>query len=73
MAKGLGKGIDALFKNLEPANEEVIKEVKLKELRPNPYQPRKIFHKEKIKELEQSIAEHGVFAAVDCQKEYKGI
>ncbi|MEK4222098.1 ParB/RepB/Spo0J family partition protein [Bacillus sp. FSL W8-0116] len=72
MAKGLGKGIDALFKNLEPANEEVIKEVKLKELRPNPYQPRKIFHKEKIKELEQSIAEHGVLQPLIVRKSIKG-
>ena len=34
MAKGLGKGINALFNNVD-SNEETVEEIKLKDLRPN--------------------------------------
>ena len=43
MAKGLGKGINALFNDIEAEQDEVVQEISLKELRPNPYQPRKVF------------------------------
>ena len=46
--KGLGRGIDALFQDLQGLEEVDIKteevvELPLNELRPNPYQPRKTF------------------------------
>ena len=41
-------------------------------IRPNPYQPRKIFDDEKIGELAQSIKEHGVFTPVLLRKSVKG-
>ncbi|EAH3122749.1 chromosome partitioning protein ParB, partial [Listeria monocytogenes] len=42
MAKGLGKGINALFNNVD-TNEETVQNIAIKEIKPNPYQPRKIF------------------------------
>lgn len=72
MAKGLGKGLNAIFANMEPEKEEVVKEVLLKELRPNPYQPRKIFDKEAIEELKNSILEHGILQPIIVRKSIKG-
>lgn len=73
MAKGLGKGINALFNNIEMEQEgEAIKDIKLKELRPNPYQPRKVFSEEAIEELKQSILLHGILQPIVARKSIKG-
>ncbi|RLQ93971.1 ParB/RepB/Spo0J family partition protein [Falsibacillus albus] len=72
MAKGLGKGINALFTNVDSNKEEVVQEVKIKELRPNPYQPRKIFQQEAIDELKKSIIEHGILQPIIVRKSIKG-
>ena len=40
MAKGLGKGLNALFTG-DISKDEIVREIKLRELRPNPYQPQK--------------------------------
>ncbi|WML58278.1 ParB/RepB/Spo0J family partition protein [Neobacillus sp. PS2-9] len=72
MAKGLGKGLNAFFANVEPGKEEAIQEIKLKELRPNPYQPRKTFHQEAIDELRDSIIEHGILQPLVVRKSIRG-
>ena len=72
MAKGLGKGINAFFPDLEVQSEDLVKEIKLTELRPNPYQPRKIFQQEAIEELKQSILIHGVLQPIIVRKSIKG-
>ncbi|MBP2243155.1 ParB family chromosome partitioning protein [Cytobacillus eiseniae] len=72
MAKGLGKGLNAFFTNMEAVKEETVQEVRLKELRPNPYQPRKVFNKEAIEELKQSIIEHGILQPIIVRKSIKG-
>ena len=72
MAKGLGKGINALFNNIDLEQGEVIKEIDLKELRPNPYQPRKVFSEEAIEELKQSILLHGILQPIIARKSIKG-
>jgi len=72
VAKGLGKGLDAFFPSMEAEKEEVIKEINLKELRPNPYQPRKVFEKEAIEELKASILEHGILQPIIVRKSIKG-
>lgn len=72
MAKGLGRGINAIFKDLELGNEETVKEIKLKELRPNPYQPRKIFNEEAIEELKASIEEYGILQPIIARESIKG-
>ena len=50
----------------------VIKEINLKELRPNPYQPRKVFSEEAIEELKQSILLHGILQPIIARKSIKG-
>lgn len=37
MARGLGRGLEELF----GVEEESVQEVEIKQIRPNPYQPRK--------------------------------
>ncbi|KKB37464.1 ParB/RepB/Spo0J family partition protein [Bacillus thermotolerans] len=73
MAKGLGRGINALFKDMDlDSSEETVKDVALKELRPNPYQPRRVFNEEAIEELKQSIQEHGILQPIIARKSIKG-
>ncbi len=81
--KALGKGLDALFNeegiNLETLNKvetevdhEEIFELEISKLRPNPYQPRKYFDEEALKDLASSIAEHGIFQPLIVKKSVKG-
>ena len=72
MAKGLGKGLDALFPNVEVSKDEIVQEIKLRELRPNPYQPRKNFRPEAIEELKNSILEHGILQPIIARKSIRG-
>jgi len=72
MGKGLGKGINALFTNLETAKEDSVQEIAIKDIRPNPYQPRKIFTEEGIEELKQSIIQHGILQPIIVKKSIKG-
>ncbi|WP_242145064.1 MULTISPECIES: ParB/RepB/Spo0J family partition protein [unclassified Bacillus cereus group] len=72
MAKGLGRGINAFFPDLDVKEEETIQEIAVTELRPNPYQPRKTFHKEAIQELAISIKEHGILQPLIARKSIKG-
>lgn len=51
---------------------EVIEEISLSEIKPNPFQPRRIFDEEKISELAQSIKEHGVFQPIILKKVKQG-
>ena len=82
--RALGRGLEQLFntENLDvesiekqiydsASNEEII-EVNLDELRPNPYQPRKVFDEDALNELAESIKEHGVFQPVIIKKSIKG-
>lgn len=70
MARGLGKGIEAFFPAQE--DEESVQEIKISELRVNPYQPRKSFSEEAIAELRQSIEIHGVLQPLIVRKSIKG-
>jgi ParB family transcriptional regulator, chromosome partitioning protein len=71
MAKGLGKGLNAFF-NMEADKEEKVQEISINEIRPNPYQPRKVFQKEAIEELKLSIQEHGILQPIIVRKTIKG-
>ncbi|PZX03736.1 ParB family chromosome partitioning protein [Psychrobacillus insolitus] len=68
MVKGLGKGINALFpgEDLEPL--EVVQQISLVDIKPNPFQPRKVFDEEALKELAESIKEHGVLQPIIIRK-----
>ena len=77
----LGRGLGALFQeheiesieSFEQIKEgEVVKQLNVSELRPNPYQPRKFFDEEKINELALSVKEHGVFQPIIVKRDIKG-
>lgn len=82
--RALGRGLEELFNNEvldysavekkivnETPKEEIVN-VKLDELRSNPYQPRKVFDEEALQELSSSIKEHGVFQPIIVKKSIKG-
>ena len=82
--RALGKGLEELFNNevldystveekivSETPKEEIVN-IKLSELRSNPYQPRKVFDEEALQELSDSIKEHGVFQPIIVKKSIKG-
>ena len=82
--RALGMGLEELFNNeqldlnkfeekiVNSISKEEIVELKLSDLRPNPYQPRKVFDEEKLIELSESIKEHGVFQPIIVKKSIKG-
>jgi ParB family transcriptional regulator, chromosome partitioning protein len=84
--KALGKGLEQLFSNeslyvnpLETLDEiaentpkEDVVEIKISELRSNPYQPRQTFDQEKLVELANSIKEFGVLEPIIVTKSIKG-
>jgi len=72
MSKRLGKGLDALIPQLSVTDEDKVIEIPLKELRPNPYQPRKTFDEDSINELAQSIKEHGVIQPIIVRSVLRG-
>lgn len=68
MAKGLGKGINALFPGESLSETEKITQLNVSQLRTNPYQPRKIFDEAALQELSESIKEHGILQPVVVRK-----
>ena len=58
--------MEALFTAYEetPTDQEVVIEIPLDDIRPNPYQPRKYFDEEALEELAESIRQTGVFQPV---------
>lgn len=72
MSKRLGRGLDALFTQVDVHDDDVVKEVDIHELRPNPYQPRKRFDEEQLKELSESIQQYGIVQPIVLRKSLKG-
>ncbi len=82
--RALGRGLEQLFntENLdlesfeksvyESTPKDEILEIPIDELRPNPYQPRKTFDEEALRELADSIMEHGVFQPIIVKRSIKG-
>lgn len=82
--KALGRGLEQLFASevldfdsfesniLESADQDDIKQIKLVDIRSNPYQPRKSFNEEALKELAESIKNYGVFQPIIVKKSIKG-
>ena len=80
----LGKGLSAIFgedvsnvlEDIQQGKSEVHEdskfEVDVKDVKPNPYQPRKHFDDDKIQELADSIKLHGVFTPILVKKAVKG-
>lgn len=72
MSKRLGRGLDALIPSLSVQDDDKIIELPLKQLRPNPYQPRKHFDEQGIQELAESIKQHGVIQPIIVRSVLKG-
>ena len=65
--KGLGKGLSALFGDIEKKSEpdqSLINSIPISDLIRNKYQPRTIFDDEKISELSSSIKQNGVIQPI---------
>lgn len=68
--KALGKGIEAIITNKPTeVSEKDMFEVDIDNIYPNPFQPRKKFSSEKIKELAASIKESGLIQPVVAYKQ----
>ena len=63
---GLGRGLDSLFEDAAPVFESGAKvdTLPLREIEPDPDQPRKTFDEETLGELAASIAEHGLLQPI---------
>lgn len=86
--KGLGRGLGAYFDNVEPApipakkspvaqaeptQKDGVVTLKLRDVEPNPDQPRKVFDKEKLQALADSIMEHGLIQPILVKKNDSGM
>jgi ParB family transcriptional regulator, chromosome partitioning protein len=58
----LGRGIDALFSNTMVSTNSDIVDLPIKDLLPNPTQPRKFFDDDKLVELSESIKKNGLLS-----------
>lgn len=82
--RALGMGLEQLFNSemldFEKVEKEIVEttpkneivELNISELMSNPYQPRKVFDDDALKELAESIKEHGVFQPIIVKKTVKG-
>ena len=70
--KSLGRGLGAILEDVELAykaelsggNSEIVQEISLSDITPNPYQPRKNFDEAALEELSESIKRHGLIQPV---------
>jgi ParB family chromosome partitioning protein len=69
--KALGRGLGAIFDDVEDAyskemadSKDLIREIDVDRISPNPYQPRKYFNEKAIKELSESIKKHGLLQPI---------
>ena len=77
MAKGkggLGRGLESLFEDAAPSLESdaKIETLPLREIEPDPDQPRKTFEQETLSELAASIAEHGLLQPIAVRPKPSG-
>jgi ParB family chromosome partitioning protein len=78
--KGLGRGLAALFSDTEESYEkakgvkegEVIVELPLDVIYPNPDQPRRVFDEGALRDLAASIREHGIIVPIIVNKDDNG-
>ena len=80
----LGRGLDALLATRSPAPAaaasvapapepgDLLRELPIQEIRPNPFQPRKEFRPEELAELEASLKTNGLLQAVTVRRAVNG-
>ncbi len=66
--RGLGKGLEALIPNTGTVEKEV-HDLKISDIEPNTEQPRKVFEEEGLKNLSESIKNHGVVQPIIVTRE----
>ena len=70
--KVLGKGLESLISGVSSEKEQMVRELKLDEIRPNRYQPREKFNKAQMAELVSSIKEKGVVQPILVRRQPAG-
>ena len=73
-SRGLGRGLDSLIPTGSDEPREAVaptNELKIALIKPNPHQPRRHFDERMLKELSDSIREHGVIQPLVVSKEGK--
>ncbi len=74
----LGRGLDALLGEMDEAYEnegsrrDSVLEISLKDIRPNPFQPRKSFNEESLTELAESIKTDGLLQPIVVTEDIDG-
>lgn len=78
MGRGLGAFFDDIEENIMPdelkkTENDGVKVYKIRDIEPNPEQPRKYFEKEKLETLANSIKEHGLIQPIVVKKQSNGM
>ncbi len=77
----LGRGLGAILEEVGQAydseigssyHDDSVQEIDIDEIYPNPYQPRKRFNQEALKELSESISRHGLLQPIVVIKKDEG-
>ena len=71
---GLGRGLESLFEDVSPSfeSDNKVETLPLREIEPDPGQPRKTFDDEALGELAASIAEHGLIQPIAVRPKAAG-
>ena len=72
MEKRLGRGLEALIQESPSKSNEKVARVKLSEIVPNQFQPRKKFNPDKMSELVNSIREKGIIQPILVRERPEG-
>ncbi len=69
--KALGRGLSSIISDVEDAyqqdieySNDLVREISVDSISPNPYQPRTYFNEEALNELSQSIKQHGLLQPI---------
>ncbi len=71
--RGLGRGLDTLIPPATPPPQAEVIEVDIDRISPNPYQPRHALAPESLRELAESIREHGVIQPLIVRQADEGL
>lgn len=66
--KGLGRGLQALIPEYRTEEPQGVETINIAYIHPNQYQPRKQFDEDSLKELSESIKQHGVIQPIIVRK-----
>jgi ParB family chromosome partitioning protein len=70
--KRLGKGLNALIPELPQVDDQGIREISVNDIAPSRKQPRQDFDSEKMEQLAESVAKHGVVQPIAVRKIDRG-